>query len=80
MCATNLLYNFLSIIYVTDVFLALSSVEEEAWEPGVAIARMRIRFGGLGLTRFWPGVGRLLFPQSGDDLLVTLIMFGEDLF
>ena len=30
---------------------------EEAWEPGVAMARVRIRLGGLGLTRFWPGGG-----------------------
>jgi hypothetical protein len=32
-------------------------------EPGVAMARVRIRLGGLGLTQFWPGVGGLLFPQ-----------------
>jgi len=33
------------------------SVGEEAWEPGVAMTHVRIRLGGLGLTRFWPGGG-----------------------
>jgi hypothetical protein len=43
------------IIYVVNVFLPLVSVEEEAWELGVATARVRVRLGGLGMTRFRPG-------------------------
>ena len=42
---------------------------EESWEPGVAMTHVRIRLGGLGLTRFWPGGGGLLSPQSVNVLL-----------
>jgi len=33
-------------------FCALVSLGEEAWEPEVAMAHVRIRLDGLGLTRF----------------------------
>jgi hypothetical protein len=57
-CVCNKLFvRLFALFYVVDVFLPLVSVEEEAWEPGVAIAQVRIPLGDLGLTRFWPGVG-----------------------
>jgi predicted transcriptional regulator len=44
-------------------------VGEEAWEPEVAMAHVRIRLDGFGLTRFWPGGRGLLSPQSVNGLL-----------
>jgi hypothetical protein len=37
------------------MFLCPDLCGEEALGPGVAMAHVRIRLGGLGLTRFWPG-------------------------